>query len=114
MPDWMSLGGIDDDPERKKTLQTLVRQAARWSTAAKQDDNSMIAVLHANYGAAYLWALQDIASSQEIEQATGIDLKKFKQEILKVQDGATQRMAKLCPEYAPPKTYLTKVGGEGA
>ena len=26
--------------------QKLVRQAARWSTAAKQDKNSMIAVLH--------------------------------------------------------------------
>ena len=38
--------------------QKLVRQAARWSTAAKQDKNSMIAVLHANYGAGYLWALK--------------------------------------------------------
>ena len=46
----------------------LVRQAARWSTAAKQDNNSMIAVLHANYGAGYLWALKDIINTNTIEK----------------------------------------------
>ena len=35
-------------------IQIMVRQAARWSTAADQDESPMIAVLHANYGAGYL------------------------------------------------------------
>ena len=52
-------------------IKVLTRQAARWSTAAKQDKNSMVAVLHANYGAGYLWALKDIASSEQIKSATG-------------------------------------------
>ena len=34
-----------------KQIQVLVRQAARWSTAAKQDKSSLVAVLHANYTA---------------------------------------------------------------
>ena len=97
----------------KHVLATLVRQAARWSTAAKQDNNSMIAVLHAYYSAGYLWALRDIATNAEIEKATGINWKKFKQEILDVQDAATKKMAKLCPQWAPEPTYLSKVGGEG-
>lgn len=91
----------------------LIRQASRWSTAAKQDNNSMIAVLHANYGAGYLWALKDIINNDIIEKKTGIDMMKFENEILKIQDEVTQNMAKLCPEYAPESSYLTNLAGEG-
>ena len=56
-----------------KEIKTLVRQASRWSTAAKQDKNPMISVLHANYGAGYLWALKDIATQSQIEKAAGIE-----------------------------------------
>jgi len=97
----------------KTQIQILIRQAARWSTAAKQDESSMIAVLHANYGAGYLWALKDIASDFQIQQATGIDLPKFEGEIMKTQDFATKRMISICKEFAPTPTYLTKIGGEG-
>ncbi len=97
----------------KTVIQILSRQAARWTTAAEQDENAMIAVLHANYGAGYLWALKDIANDQQIKIATGIDMKKFIAHIVAVQDKITKRMARLCPSYAPPRTYLTKIGGEG-
>ena len=65
----------------------------------------MIAVLHANYRAGYLWALKDIATQQEIETATGIDMSRFERVIVRVQDEATVRMARLCPQYAPASTY---------
>ncbi len=94
-------------------IKKLVRQAARWSTAAAQDENSMIAVLHANYGAGYLWALKDIATDKQIESASRLNAKKFEEEIVKVQDQSTKKMASLCPSYAPKPTYLTRVGGEG-
>ena len=105
--------GLSENKIMKTIILVLTRQAARWSTAAKQDENSMIAVLHANYGAGYLWALKDIASSEQIKAATGIDLLKFEREIVSTQDMATKKMAKLCPKYAPESTYLTKIGGEG-
>mgnify|MGYP001485779816 CR=1 FL=1 len=88
----------------------LVRQAARWSTAAKQDKNSMIAVLHANYGAGYLWALKDIIKTDIIEKKTGIDMMKFEDEIVKIQDEVTKNMAKLCPDYAPEPSFLSNLG----
>ena len=93
-------------------IQTLVRQAARWSVAAAQDASVMIAVLHANYGAGYLWALRDIATDSEIQAATGIDVLKFRDEITKVQDWATRRMIKTCESYAPTGSYLAKIAGE--
>ena len=96
----------------EKLIKILVRQASRWSTAAKQDKNSMIAVLHANYGAAYLWALKDIASSEQIKLATGIDVLKFEREIVNTQDQVTTRMAELCPKYAPELSYLSSIGKE--
>lgn len=100
------LGGTDDP------LPILVRQAARWATAAKQDMNPMIAVLHANYGAGYLWALQDIATHGEIERAAGIKWKEFRKAILDAQDAAAQKLAKTCPGYAPKDDYLTRIAKE--
>ena len=52
--------------DKKSHIETLIRQASRWSVAAQQDDSPIIALLHANYGAGYLWALKDIATDQEI------------------------------------------------
>lgn len=93
-------------------IKTLIRQASRWSTAASQDNNSMIAVLHANYGAGYLWALKDIYSDEDIKKYANIDLFKFKNQIIEVQDAVTKKMVSLCPNYAPKRTYLTTLGGE--
>ena len=94
-------------------IQTITRQAARWSTAASQDENPMIRVLHANYGAGYLWALRDVASADDIRDATGLDVLKFQSEIVAAQDDATRKMIEVCPKYAPKQTYLTSIGGEG-
>ncbi len=94
--------------DKTPIIKTLLRQSARWSTAASQDANHMIAILHANYGAGYLWALKDIATDNEIEK-TGVDILKFRDEIVKVQDEATIKMANACKNFAPKKTYLTEI-----
>ena len=98
--------------ELNEIIKILTRQAARWTTAAQQDNNLLIAVLHANYGAGYLWALKDIATDQQIYNATGIDIQTFTKMIVSTQDKTTQNLAKTCPKYPPPKTYLTSIGGE--
>jgi len=97
-----------------KNIRNLLRQSARWITAAEQDESLLIKVLHANYGVGYLWALLDIASDTEIENATSVDMNKFRDNIIKVQDKVTTTLIKVCPDYAPNPTYLAKIGGEGA
>ena len=95
-------------------LKTLSRQAARWSIAATQDRSPMIAVLHANYGAGYLWAMKDIATSEQIKDATGIDMQRFEREITRIQDAATRQMVRACPSFGVSGyKYLTKIAGEG-
>jgi hypothetical protein len=105
------LGLVDNT--LKKSIQKLIRQASRWSTAASQDENSMIALLHANYGAAYLWALRDIATSEQIKAAADIDILTFEKEITTIQDNITKNVIKNCPDFGPDATYLTTLGGEG-
>lgn len=97
--------------DKAEIIKTLIRQASRWSVAAQQNGNAMIAVLHANYGAGYLWALESIALSSEIEAATGIDYVKLRDTIIQVQDNATRKLAALCPGYLP-NTELARIAGE--
>ena len=100
-------------PDKKSYIETLIRQASRWSVAAQQDDSPIIALLHANYGAGYLWALKDIATDQEIYDSTGIDVIKFKKKIIDIQDEATRRVSKVCPEFVGDvDEFLLGLGGD--
>jgi hypothetical protein len=95
------------------SIDKLVRQSARYATAAQQDKSPMIAVLHANYAAAYLYALKDIATNSQIHNATGIDVKKFTEHIVNVQDFVTKKTTESCPEFVGQvDVYLAEIGGE--
>ena len=99
--------------EKDKMIKTLLRQSARWSTAAEQDENAMIAVLHANYGAGYLWALKDIATEKSIKKATGVNIHMFEKKIIGIQDKATKKVSGLCPQfYSKLNTELLVLGGD--
>jgi len=96
-----------------KLINKLVRQTARWATAASQDDNPVIEVLHANYAAGYLWALKDIATNKDIEYVTKIDMNKFQKNVVDIQDKANKKLVKLCPNFIKTDNiYLAKIGGE--
>ena len=95
--------------QKNDIINKLVRQSARWSIASSQDESPFIAVLHANYGAGYLWAIKEFASNEEIYRATGIDVFKFENEIVKNQDKATLKMINACPKYAPYDGYLKNI-----
>ena len=97
----------------KSSIEKLIRQSARYATAAQQDKSPVIAVLHANYAAAYLYALKDIASNSQIHNATGIDVKKFTQNVTNVKDMVTKKTTETCPEFAGNvDIYLAEIGGE--
>jgi len=87
--------------ESEENIRVLGRQTLRWSTASYQDQNPMIAVLHANYGVAYLAALKDIAREDAIERVLDVDLREFKKWVYNAQDSATRKMIRACPEYGP-------------
>ena len=90
-------------------MKSLARQASKWSLTSMQDKNEIIALVHANYGVAYLMALRDLASDSEIEKATGLDITKFRNRIIDIQSSVTRKLAKSCPDYAPPDDYLANI-----
>lgn len=95
-------------------ISRILRGSARWALASKQDKSPLVAVLHANYGCAYLWALKDVFNDYEIKSATGIDVIEFQNKITDIQDNATKRMTKLCPAYASgiQDTILSGIAGD--
>lgn len=101
------------DTKLDNIIKKLIRQSSRFAVASYQDKNPLIAVLHGNYGAGYLWSLKDIATTEQIKKATGIDFLEFENKIIEIQDIATKRLAKLCPEFAGEKIpLLSKLSGE--
>lgn len=98
--------------DKKSYIAKLVRQAARWSTASRQDANALIRVLHANYGMGYLQALGEIATPSEVEIAININYREFADDIVAVQDLATRAAVDECPSFGPARTVLTNLGGE--
>lgn len=98
---------------KKEVIKILLTQALRYYNAAKQDENPLIAVLHGNYQAAYLWALNDIATTEEIEAVAEVPYNFIKKHVQDVQHEVTNKMSKICPKFSPEKSILTKLAGEG-
>jgi hypothetical protein len=94
------------------TIETLVRQTARWSTASLQDESPLIKMLHANYGVAYASALRQVATDGEIYAATGINAHELEQHATAAQDAATVRLVAVAPQVAPegPLVGLAREG----
>lgn len=86
-----------DCSEKEKMIEALVRQTARWTVASQQDKSPMIALLHANYGAGYLQALELIASENEINDV--MNLQTLRSKVYTTQDKAAQRVMQTCPQY---------------
>ena len=59
---WRSATNFPCAEVRAAQLKALIRQTARWTAASQQDKSPMISLLHANYGAGYLQALELIAA----------------------------------------------------
>jgi len=96
-----------------KVITVLARQSGRWSSAALQDENPLIANLHANYGAAYIFALRQIASDKDILRVTGKEAKRIEDEIVAVQDISAKKLINACPNIVPENKFLAALGGEG-
>ena len=104
---------LDCPKTMERIIKTLIRQTARWSTAADKDKSPLVSVLHANYGMGYLMALQSVATQEQIKQVSNINMQKFETEILNQQDKSTLFAAKNCPNYTKHlNAYLARIAKE--
>lgn len=111
---YLFLTWMDSKINNTDMIRKLIRQSSRWATASRNDKNNLIAVLHANYGAGYLWSLKDLFSDIEINKVIGSDAKRkqFEQEIIEIQDKMTKKAVKDCPQYAGTIDFLSTLAGE--
>ena len=110
---WQDKFVVAENNFKIKTIKTLLRQCSRWALAAEQDISPIIALLHANYAAGYLWALKDIDTDEEIKNVVEIDIIKFKKKITDIQDKCTRRVTKACPRFAGNlDKYLLQIAGD--
>lgn len=109
---WFNNNKIDN--EKKEMIHKLIKQISRWASAAKQDNSPLISVLHANYGVGYLYAMQSIFTQKEIEVILGSEeiRKDFEDEIINIQDYATKKAVKECPQYSSIIDFLSELAGE--
>lgn len=71
---------------------SIMRQAKRWLVAARQDADPKVQALHSSYAVAYLIALRESISDQDILTATGENILALLREATTLQDRATQAM----------------------
>lgn len=96
----------------KNSMHKLIKQSAKYAIIAQQDASPVMSVRHANYAVAYLQALKEIGSDNQIHNATGIDVKKFKEHIFNVQEMTTKKTVDRFPDYAGNSDmYLSEIAG---
>lgn len=100
----------DKDKDR---IFTLVRQTARWATAADQDENAYIKNLHATYAMGYLNALREVYTDEQIKHASGIDIRQLDKEVKNIMDSAIKMLSNVCPDGQPKNQFLAILGMQG-
>lgn len=97
---------LDDNNDKKTNINKLIRQIARWATAAVQDTNPYIANLHATYSVGYLMALREIYDDETINKLGNINVRRLEEDVTKIMDGAISQLIQICPEGQPKNKYL--------
>lgn len=99
--------------QNENKIKAILRGSSRFSLASLQDKSPLIALLHANYGTGYFWALRDAFTDKEIYDTTGLNIQEYQKKITDIQDSITKNVIKLCPNFASELDLnLAKIAGE--
>lgn len=99
--------------KNENKIKAILRGSSRFSLASLQDKSPLIALLHANYGTGYFWALRDAFTDKEIYDTTGLNIQEYQKKITDIQDSITKNIIKLCPNFTSELDLnLAKIAGE--
>jgi len=76
-------------------LRTQIRQVLRWIAAAKQDQDPGVKFLHASYAVGNVDILRQVATDQDILQATNQHPLALLQQASVLQDSARQALGRV-------------------
>ena len=85
------------NPVLLKKASDLLKQSADWTFSAQQAQNPVLAMTHANYGAAYLNMARHLATDKDLEAYTGVPVKDLREDVVREERRARQRLLARCP-----------------
>lgn len=109
----MNLYNYNNYLDDSQKINRIIRQTARWATAADQDTNAYISNLHATYAVGYLMALREIYTDEAITRLSNVDVRKLDIHVNKIMDDAVKKLIQVCPEGQPKNKYLAYLSKEG-
>ena len=98
----------------REFISKLIRQTARWATAAEQDTNPYIANLHATYSLGYLMALRELYDDATILRLSNVNVRKLEKEVTKTMDLSIEKLIITCPEGQPKNKFLAYLSKQGS
>lgn len=107
-----TLGGGAASPQQaaSETAGRMLRAARKWNTAATQDKNDLLALMHHGHAKAYLHAVRDMMPDGEIARVYSVDAKKLLQSIEKTEQKLYRRIAQKSPGLVPKGETNVKTG----
>ena len=102
--------GRGSSRQTKSMVKEAVRNSAHWSTAADQDSNPLLGVMHANFAHAYLNIARTLTSDAEVEEAAQVRLDEFSRSVAQTQRNAVQRLLAQCPSVRPDGITAVQTG----
>jgi len=88
----------------------LLRGAAKWGVQAEQDSNPVFALMHVSYAQAYVQALRDLLTDQQIQSVHGVDPRELQRGVEATQTKVTQALNREAPFLLPPGQLLPYTG----
>ena len=92
------------------TTKALIQEAAQWSTVAQQDNNPLLALVHATYATAYLNVARRMSSDADIEGLASIHVAEFSKALNSSQQASMRALLAQCPVVAPAGIAALQTG----
>ena len=94
-------------------IRVIYRQMARYLRGAVNDRDLIIAYAHMSYGMGYLWAIEEMATADQITEAIGINHMDVKKEAIAIQDQIIKQVINVCPKLTSNGSLLAKIALSG-
>ena len=93
-----------------RKIKSFIEQATRWNAMATQDTNSILQLIHCNYALAYAQVVKNVASDQDIETITGVDINELVYYLEECQSYCIKNIGQQCPKIKIDGVYSVGSG----
>jgi hypothetical protein len=104
------------NPVARETLDqtdALLRASNKWALEAAQDQNPVVALMHACYAKAFITAVRRVLNDEQLRQAHQVDMCALEEKMDKVERDALQRISKTAPKLIPDGEFAIRTGWVG-